>query len=297
MSEEKIEKTFAVSGPARLTLGNIRGSVDIRAGAEGVLSVVAVKHTETGDAQNTTIEISQASNGSVTVSTRFDEGWWLWLIGSKPCKVDYIVTTPKACSLNVKGVSNRVAVDGFEGAFDFTSVSGDLNLRNLTGPVRLNTVSGAVTASGFSGDLRLETVSGDVELGASSLASVSAKTVSGNLRLETPLAAGPYNFDSVSGDVRLRLPTDSRCQAELHTVSGSLRADFPASGQSFSHGSQSISIQGGGAHVALHSVSGNLRLENAGGTPAPQKPSTDRRAILEKIERGEISAAEGLALL
>jgi hypothetical protein len=302
MSEERFEKTFNVLDVARLNLDNIRGSVDIRAGAAGIISITAVKQTDTGDAQNTTIELAQASDGTVTAATHFYEGWWLWLTGSKPCKVDYIVTAPKNCTLRVKGVSSKAFAEGFESRSDFNSVSGNLTLRNLAGSMRLNTVSGDVTGSALRGVLDLETVSGDVDLTEASLESVSAKTVSGNLRLETALASGPYNFNSVSGNVRLRLPADTHCNAELHTLSGKLSTAFPASNQSYGHGSQSVSVQGGGARVALQSVSGNLRLENAGGTqpvtaqavaPAP----VDRRAILERIERGEISAAEGLALL
>lgn len=297
--EDKTEKTFAVSAPAKLHLGNIRGSVDIRPGQDGVISVTAVKYADTGDAENTTIELSQASDGTVTAATHFSEGWWLWLTGSRPCKVDYIVRAPKNCSLKVKGVSNKAFAEGFEGQCDFNSVSGDLTLRNLAGSVRVNTVSGDVDGSGFRAALHLETVSGDLDLGASSLDSVSAKTVSGNLRLEMALAAGPYDFNSVSGDVRLLLPAATRCNAELHTISGNLHAAFPATRQSCGRGSQSIVVQGGGARVSLQSVSGNLRLENAGGTPTPvaNPASVDRRAILERIERGEISAADGLILM
>jgi DUF4097 and DUF4098 domain-containing protein YvlB len=216
--------------------------------------------------------------------------------------VDYIVKAPQACSLKVRGVSNEAFAEGFAGTFDFNSVSGDLTLRNLTGSVRINAVSGDVIGSGFTGPLRVESVSGDVDLSASALESVSAKTVSGDLRLETALATGPYNFNSVSGDVRLLLPAHTRCNADLQTLSGSLFTAFPATGQSSRHGSKSMTVQGGGVHVSLQSVSGDLRLETTGGAqpvsaPAAKSASVDRRTILERIERGEISAAEGLALM
>jgi hypothetical protein len=86
MSQEKMEKAFSVAAPARLNLSNIRGSVDIRPGDEGVLSITVIKHTDTGDAQNTEIELSQAADGTVTAATHFSEGWWLWLVGSRPCR-------------------------------------------------------------------------------------------------------------------------------------------------------------------------------------------------------------------
>ena len=39
MSQETIEKTFNVDAPARLTLSNIRGSVEILPGKEGLCHV------------------------------------------------------------------------------------------------------------------------------------------------------------------------------------------------------------------------------------------------------------------
>ena len=53
MSQETQEKTFNVSGTACLELSNIRGSVDIRSGDDGLIQITAIKHTDSGDAGNT----------------------------------------------------------------------------------------------------------------------------------------------------------------------------------------------------------------------------------------------------
>ncbi len=294
MSQEKIEKSFAVAAPARLNLRNIRGSVDIRPGETGALSVTAIKQTDSGDAKGTEIELSQASDGTVTAATHFPEGWWVWMTGSKPCKVDYIVKVPRGCSLKVRGVSNSVVVQGLTGDFDFNTVSGDLTLRDLTGPLRINSVSGDVSGAGVSGALRVDTVSGNVKLDSSNLTSVSAKTVSGNLSLQTTLADGSYKFNSVSGDVRVSLPADARCSAELHTISGNLSSAFPVSSTSRGPASQTLTVQGGGVKVSLDSVSGDLRLDSVG-TVQPVAPDGNRRQLLEQIARGEMTAEDALA--
>ena len=110
---ETIEKTFTVSSPARLNLSNIRGSVEIRPGDEGVIQVTAVKQTGSGDARRTEIELSQDADGTVKVATHFPDAGWGWLIGSFPCRVDYVVRAPRRCSLNIKGVSNETFAGGF----------------------------------------------------------------------------------------------------------------------------------------------------------------------------------------
>jgi hypothetical protein len=275
---EIIEKTFTVSSPARLDLSNIRGSVEVHPGEEGVISIRISKDTNSGDASRTEIELSQARDGTVKAATHFPEGAWSWLFGSFPCRVDYVVQAPRTCSLKTNGVSSKTLVEGFEGEFSFHSVSGEMTLRSLSGPVKVNTVSGGVELAELTGDLNLTTVSGKVSgkhiqgpvhlntvsgrvvLDESSLSSVDASTVSGRMEYQTAFGAGPYRFNSVSGDVELLVPPETRCSAELHAISGKLFTKLPATSIARQNGNQTAEIQGGGVNVYLHSVSGNLSL-------------------------------------
>jgi DUF4097 and DUF4098 domain-containing protein YvlB len=278
MSEDNFEQVFQVSQPARLDVSNIRGSTQIHSGAEGVITVKAVKHEDTGDSKNTEIEIAQEGDGTVKVKTRFPEIHWGWLTGSQPCKVDYVITAPRACTLKVNGVSNDTLVEGFDGDTSFNSVSGDMTLKTMNGNVRVNTVSGDLDLSGLTGELRLntvsgdirgksltgpvhlDTVSGDIEFDEANLPSVQATTVSGDLLFKTALGEGPYKFNSVSGEVELKIPAETHCSAELNSVSGSLSVNLPATSISRQRGRQAVEIQGGGVKVSLSSVSGDLAL-------------------------------------
>jgi DUF4097 and DUF4098 domain-containing protein YvlB len=200
------------------------------------------------------------------------------LFGSFPCRVDYVVQAPRKCFIKINGVSSQALAEGFEGEFSFHSVSGEMTLRNLTGPVKVNTVSGAVELADLTGDLHLttvsgkvsgkridgpvhlNTVSGQVALDESSLTSVDATTVSGRMEYQTAFGAGPYRFNSVSGDVELVVPSETHCSAELHAISGKLFSKLPATSIAQQNGNQTTEIQGGGVKVYLHSVSGNLSL-------------------------------------
>jgi DUF4097 and DUF4098 domain-containing protein YvlB len=275
---EIMEKIFTVASPARLDLSNIRGSVEIHPGEEGVIRVQITKDANSGDAKRTEIELSQATDGTVKVATHFPEGVWSWLFGSFPCRVDYMVQAPSKCFIKINGVSSEAFAEGFEGEFSFHSVSGEMTLRNLTGPVKVNTVSGEVELAELTGDLHLttvsgkvsgkringpvhlNTVSGQVELDESNLTSVDATTVSGRMEYQTAFGPGPYHFNSVSGDVELMVPPETRCSAELHAVSGKLFTKLPATSIERQNGNQTAEIQGGGVKVYLHSVSGNLSL-------------------------------------
>jgi hypothetical protein len=277
---ETIEKTFSVSSPARLVVSNIRGHTEVRAGEEGVIRITAVKHTSSGDPKSTKIEITQEADGTIKAATRFPDAIWSWLTLSFPCRVDYLVVAPRACSLKLSGVSNDTSVQGFEGECSINSVSGEVEVKDLTGPLNVSTVSGEVnlenlagavklhTVSGgirdkhLDGTLDVDTVSGKVELTASNLASIQTKSVSGNMEIESPLGAGPYHFHSVSGEVRLKVPADTRCTTELHSISGRLDAALPQTSASRHNGTQVAEVQGGGVKVTMNSVSGGLSVKS-----------------------------------
>jgi hypothetical protein len=301
MTQETIERAFQVGSPAYLILSNVCGSVDIQPGEEGWIRVKAVKRVHTGEGEGTEIECSQQADGTVTVRTRFREAWG-WLIGLHPCGVDYTVEVPAACSLRLRGVSNTARVQGLEGDFDLASVSGEISLHALAGRVKIQTVSGSVFAEGFSGSLALRAVSADADFKQATVHAAEVNTVSGRLDMQTPFEAGPYCFRSVSGDVRLKVPPESHCLLELHSVSGGIRSDLPLSRTTQWHRSQEAEVQGGGVTVSLTSVSGNLALTRDGGSPQPAMPAhpskaSARLAVLGSLERGEMTVDEALVRL
>ncbi|MEW6093153.1 MAG: DUF4097 family beta strand repeat-containing protein, partial [Chloroflexota bacterium] len=267
-------------GAARLEVSNIRGSTEIRAGEDGVIHVEAVKHADSGDNERTESQISQEPDGKVRVKTHFPEISFGWLSGSQPCKVDYVITAPRLCALKVNGVSNDTRVEGFEGECAVNSVSGDVELARLTGDLsasvvsgemeleavtgtmKLNSVSGEISGKKLSGTLDLNTVSGDVELEESNLARLEANVTSGGVKAETALGEGPYRFHSVSGDVRLKVPPETHCTAELHSLSGGITVSLPQTSTMHRNGRQVAEVGGGGVMVYVNSVSGNLSLKS-----------------------------------
>lgn len=318
MSQELIEQTFTVTGPARLVISNVRGSVVVRPGEAGVISIQAARRSDTGS--HTDVRLSQDADGTVRAEARHNEGTLGFMNFSKPCKVDFTASVPAEVDLTVSVVNSSLDVAGLSGNFDLNGVSGDIKLSELSGPLKINTVSGDVTAAQLSGALNLESVSGDVRLDESGLSSAKVRTVSGDVLLQTPLGEGPYHFNSVSGDVRLVTLPDTHCTAELSTISGKIVTSLAQTTNQQRNRSQTLEIQGGGVHVYLNSVSGDLIIGSladmekreaqqppvppvppvAPVPPVPAEPPAARLStaeILEKIERGEMSVEEGLQLI
>ena len=324
MSQEVVEQTYPVSGRARLVIANVRGSVIVRTGEPGTISIQAVKHTDSGS--RTEVRLFQDEDGTVHAEARHENGALGFMSFSKPMKVDFTASVPPDTDLSASVVSAGLVVTGLSGKVDLNGVSGNIELADLNGPLKVNVVSGDVSAARLAGALNLETVSGDVHLHESLFGSAEVRTVSGDVELQTPLGEGPYRFNSVSGDVRLLTQPEAKCTAELSTVSGRIIASMPQTANRLRGASQKLDIQGGGVLVKLHSVSGNLVIgteaelsaqavtEEAAipvpptppeplippEPPAPPVPPAAKLStaeILEKIERGEMSVEEGIKLI
>jgi len=184
--------------------------------------------------------------------------------------------------------------------------------------LRINTVSGAVTGAHvrLDGSLTVETVSGDVIFADSFVPGSAANSVSGQVRLQTELDAGPYQFRSVSGDVWLALPSAAACQVDMHSLSGRLRAGLPASHHQVRGGRTRVAFgESSGPEISYNTVSGDLHLvtpdgpaetpadppggETAAPVPAAADSPTppDRMAVLDRLARGELSVDEAVSTL
>jgi DUF4097 and DUF4098 domain-containing protein YvlB len=97
------------------------------------------------------------------------------------------------------------------------------------GTVALSTVSGHVSATGVKARaVECGAVSGDLILTGIETERLLAKSVSGDIEFGARLAVGGrYEFGSHSGDVRVRLASETGFELDASTFSGSVRSDFP----------------------------------------------------------------------
>jgi len=263
MQQEMIERKFDVSTPVYLTVENIRGLVDVQAGDDGVLSVVAVKYPETGDAERTEIEIEQKKDGSVIIKTVFEQGNWRFFGSKSPCKVEYTVRVPRECALKVNCVSSKASVQGLQGEFDVKTVSGKVILKDLCGKIKAASVSGKILGERLSGPTEFESVSGQVRLTESHLPVATGSTVSGDLVLETSLDEGPYKFNTMSGDLELVLPPETGCTIGFKSVSGRLKTSLPTTRSRWQRHKWQAELLGGGPTIRFNSVSGDFSVMQA----------------------------------
>ena len=317
MSTETLEYTFNVEDPARLRVNNVRGHVDVQPGEDGMISVSVLIHKNSGSNGQPKIIVVQENDGLVVAEAKYDNSF-INLFGlNKPCKVDFTIKAPKACSVHVNCVSSTANISGLEGNFDVQGVSGNINLEDLSGDFNFNSVSGKVSAKNLVGAIEMNNVSGKVEINEAQISKLFSKSVSGSTIIETPLTEGPYEFNSVSGNVSLLTPEDTTCTIYIKSMSGRAKVNLPVTSRSGSKNNEVIEVAGGGPAVRLKSVSGILKVGSTNyinpEEPQPEmevapspvseqinEPATQPKTqmqILQEIENGGISVEEALELL
>lgn len=332
-SQERTEQRFDVGSGSELSVSNVSGRIAVKADEGSEIAVRYIKHGAGRARENTEVQIER-SGKRVTVQTRSLQAGLINFGRSSP--VEYEITVPRDCSARLHAVSADVTLEGPRAETGVQTVSGDVKISNVAGDITVTTVSGDLAASELSGTLVARTTSGDATVANSRLRRWSISTVSGDFTLDTPLNRDEHcTAKTVSGDLQLLVPADTGATVQLRSISGSVSCELPAeiikSGRRHWQGR----INGGGGHVEMNSVSGDLRIRRTGQPgptdeespewqaagdstdwrPEPPEPlaandsrpptsgstdddeSGDLSDVLAAVERGELSIEDALARL
>ncbi|OGX90949.1 DUF4097 family beta strand repeat-containing protein [Hymenobacter coccineus] len=159
-------------------------------------------------------------------------------------QIDYEVTLPAGTALRL------------------STITGDLDLQDLTGEITAKTVSGDLQFANLSGAVTARTISGDAKVTHRGPRAVNVKTVSGNVKLTTENGAAT-DVASVSGDVDVSWPAAEGADLSLRSVTGEVYADpAVAFSNRRAHSLIGYTLKGtlgsGGPLVQIESVSGDV---------------------------------------
>lgn len=260
-TEQSLDQTFEMGSNSELSVSNVSGHIRVRADEESRIVIKSMKRGSGRSRENTQVDIHRDGN-KVSVQTRSATAGLINF--GRSSSVDYDVVVPRDCTLRVHAVSADVEVSGSRADVGIQTVSGDVVVRDLAGDITVTTITGDIQGDSVSGTLVARTTSGDSHMLKSRLRRFSTNTVSGDFTIQTPLISDEHSqAKSVSGDLVLLVPSDTAATVQLKSVSGSVSCDLPAevikSGRRHWQGR----INGGGSHVEMHSVSGDLRIRKA----------------------------------
>lgn len=200
------------------------------------------------------------------------------------------ISVPRGASVRADLVDGQLTVEGVAGDVELETVNGSITYDGDATSVEAEAVNGRVDVSAprssetrggsVSGDVVLrvaggsvgaESVSGSVEIQADGpVQDVDAETVSGTVTFSgRPAADAALHFESHSGDVVVRLPSDLSAVLEAETFSGDVESAFGGEARSESRYTPERSFRhtvgSGGARVSAETFSGSVRFLELGG--------------------------------
>ena len=256
------------AGTPSLVINDPNGNIQVHQGNS--LSIEEVKHSGFfDDPNNSNVKINH-SGSMIIVSV--DTGTSLFSTRS----VDLNITVPQQVNLELTTNSGDISVNDTEGAIELSTVSGNISAINdtFTGNASLISTSGDIHTEGdtFGNNVSVTTVSGDVQMHQDNLEqSAKVNTTSGNIDFDGTFASSnatspSYQFQSVSGDIRIGLPSSENVSVQADTTSGSIDAgDFPSINVQDAHqgnGSHASGTIGstGGPSITIGTTSGDITI-------------------------------------
>jgi DUF4097 and DUF4098 domain-containing protein YvlB len=237
---QDFQKSYRIGQGGSVRVHNVSGDVNIR-GYDGDQITVA-GFREGRDANLVSVEDLSEGNG-VNVRARYPEHC------NGNASIRFELQVPRAIMYSFDQVgtaSGNVLVDSVTGNVEAKTASGNIEISNVTGRVNAHTASGNVDVKNVSG-------------------AASARAASGNVSVSIARLEGSdsMNFSTASGDVIVKMPSDLDAEVDMHSMSGSLRTDFPItiSEPRFGPGRSARGRLGAGSRtLKISSASGNASL-------------------------------------
>jgi DUF4097 and DUF4098 domain-containing protein YvlB len=276
-TSKDLHETWNVAGDARIEIDNVRGTVTVTTWDKNVADLSGSLGSDSkldisGDASHLSLKVQGTKNG--------------WNGNGPSTDSDLVLRVPHTAALDVGVVSADAKVNGAAGkTLEVASVSGsvtvnsgapDVDVNSVSGDVmfdgaantsmtraHLQTVSGNINAKGLSGRVKVETVSGDMVVDAGQIQDLEAGTVSGDANLTlTPAPHASIKLESMSGDLRLHLPSTLSAHIEASTFSGGIDSDFGKVQEKEMGPGSSLDAQAGAgdAKISAQSFSGDIQV-------------------------------------
>jgi hypothetical protein len=201
--ENTWKETYVVqTASPRLVIENIWGSVRVRTGKNGEISVSATEVRSAPDQERfehsldvLALDIDADANG-VSMLVGQTEDRWHKMDRCRGCRVDYQfeVVVPAGATVDIGTV--------LDGIVDIDGIAGAVSASNVNGPIRINNIRNCES---------IESVNGRVELGFS----------------QAPILN--CNIETVNGDITLDVPTGTGMDVALDLFNGKVASELQVS--------------------------------------------------------------------
>ncbi|MCX6382243.1 MAG: DUF4097 family beta strand repeat-containing protein [Armatimonadetes bacterium] len=181
--------------------------------------------------------------------------------GEKPkginSSVSYRITVPARLMLDITTQSGDVKADGITGGIKVSSENGEIELKKTQGTHELSTSNGSIRLRDVfsSAPLTLSSVDGQITATNLKAPKVTAKTVNGDVDIETN--APILNLASTNGEVAIKLSANTEVKnLKAQTTNGYIKLTLPKNTN---------------ANLKAHVSNGSVKLEESGKTQEADK--------------------------
>ncbi len=273
--ERRETLTQRLGSAGRLTVKTVTGVLRVRGidGDEANVTVVyRIRATDQLSAERALdsgrvlVERGEGTLSLETPERRLSTGL-AWLFGGARVSADILVEVPRGTSVALETMTGNVEAQDLAGDQRYKTISGEIRMWGLGGNVEAGTVSGSIFLDGGSPiRLRANTVSGGIRVRSPLFRALSLNTTSGAMTVMGELdPSADHRIETISGS--LDVTTQTGLTVELRTVSGSI------------HGPLSTRIEGargnwraisgdGRVRLMVNSTSGSVRLAGPSATGA-----------------------------
>ena len=231
IKEEQIERRYAVSSNASLTIQHIDGSIKIRGSDDPEIRIQATKKAYTAERLKNMVVDVRATSDLVSIETIVPPPNGILHLGDRSGTVDYVITIPRTMRIS------RLDLN-----------CGEVLLEGLRG--------GKVTASVGNGWLVANNCFGDLDL----------KATNGRLQIAYDWWENtPFHVVATSpeGDIRVNIPDYASAGITAHTVDGRIVNGLPVTQEASDTSLRSLNLVVGANPVVtfeLSSNSGDIRI-------------------------------------
>jgi len=269
-----MHKTFDVQGTTEVEVRLNAGDIQIDPTLDGRVEIELTAHDEEAQEIVDAARVEQQGN-RVLVDVPQKRGGFSFgsLFGRQG--IDCRVRCPEGSLLTVRTKSADLSVRGAIGGMNVATASGDVEADRVNGGVNIKSASGDVRVSVVTAGANVQSASGDVEIG-SVKGAVNVNTASGDVTINEAddnvnvntvsgdqehgaVMRGSVSAHSVSGDVRIGVRRGSKVYLDCTTVSGDTSSELEVS-------PEAPATDGPLVEIRAKTVSGDIRITRA---PAP----------------------------
>ena len=234
-SNETVDRTVAVDGVVPVVVDNRAGSIKVRPGDPGEVTVSAELFAPTTALIEEMTVTAERVGDEVVIRTDWPEQ-------RRGRRARLTVTVPSGTSVraktfggsvNVKDVHGEATLSTKGGSISVTAAEGDVDARTMggsiqvtdhVGPVHAGTSGGSIQLAGhLTGDVEATTMGGSIQIEGADKATVNASTSGGSIRVRGRLS-GFSRVRTAGGSVTVSIPQDN--QLTIDAKGTSATTDF-----------------------------------------------------------------------